>query len=299
MAWTIYRNTDASAPVLTGATGSLITLFDAVLVNGYGSQPAAGWNKVLSSTNRAVYQHFNGKYYRVDDGNVAGSSILRAYETMSNVDTGSGAIMSGSGGISNDFRINKMRTTSSAAPINWTIAADNKTCVVLVATGSDNTWRGTYFGEFYSYKPGDPYNGCLYGDRVTNYFGFSSAYTLISSFILFRNYNNVPGSISASVVAHPLTSGGSGFLFVDNGINPADGKWWVTEMPILTGTTEYCVRGMLRGCWQGLFSAASGISNNYQFSGSEESSGRIFEYFKMLNGTTFCLELTEPPSSSI
>lgn len=39
---TIYRSTDANAPVLFGGGGSLITLLDACLVNGYGSAFATG-----------------------------------------------------------------------------------------------------------------------------------------------------------------------------------------------------------------------------------------------------------------
>lgn len=39
---TIYRSTDANAPVLFGGGGALITLLDAILVNGYGSAFASG-----------------------------------------------------------------------------------------------------------------------------------------------------------------------------------------------------------------------------------------------------------------
>jgi hypothetical protein len=38
----IYRSTDTNAPVLFGGGGSLITLLDAILVNGYGSGFASG-----------------------------------------------------------------------------------------------------------------------------------------------------------------------------------------------------------------------------------------------------------------
>ena len=37
----VYKSTDGSAPVLTGQAGSLTTLLDAVLVNGYGAATAA------------------------------------------------------------------------------------------------------------------------------------------------------------------------------------------------------------------------------------------------------------------
>ena len=40
MAVTVYRSTDTGAPALyTDSAGSLITILDACLVNGYGSQP--------------------------------------------------------------------------------------------------------------------------------------------------------------------------------------------------------------------------------------------------------------------
>src|SRR4051794_557415 len=38
----IYRSTDTNAPVLFGGQGSLISLLDAILVNGYGSSFATG-----------------------------------------------------------------------------------------------------------------------------------------------------------------------------------------------------------------------------------------------------------------
>jgi hypothetical protein len=47
---TIYRSGDANAPVLFGGPGSLISLLDAVLVNGYGSTFASG---VLTSDGTA------------------------------------------------------------------------------------------------------------------------------------------------------------------------------------------------------------------------------------------------------
>jgi len=54
---TVYKSTDASAPQMTSAAGSLLTVLDACLVNGYGAKAAAGWAKTVidAPTFQAVY----------------------------------------------------------------------------------------------------------------------------------------------------------------------------------------------------------------------------------------------------
>ena len=74
--FTIYRSADANAPVLNGLAGSLITVLDAILVNGYGTQPSASWTKSFSSGSYyAAYKQgsgSNGCYMWVQDtGSVA------------------------------------------------------------------------------------------------------------------------------------------------------------------------------------------------------------------------------------
>lgn len=71
---------------LTSTAGALLAVLDAVLVTGQG------WTKPFSSGNVAVYKQpagSNGFYLRVDD---SGANFARAclYETMSDVDTGTG-----------------------------------------------------------------------------------------------------------------------------------------------------------------------------------------------------------------
>ena len=50
MTVTVYRSTDASAPVLTGVAGAMKAVLDACLVNGYGAKAAAGWSAPFSAT---------------------------------------------------------------------------------------------------------------------------------------------------------------------------------------------------------------------------------------------------------
>lgn len=66
----VYKSTDAGAPTIGRTAGALITLLDACLVNGYGSQSAAGWTKPFSGTNQAVFQQgagSTGRYLYVND----------------------------------------------------------------------------------------------------------------------------------------------------------------------------------------------------------------------------------------
>lgn len=58
MATTVYKSSDASAPQMTSAAGSLLTVLDACLVNGYGAKPAAGWSKTVvdAGTHQAYYR---------------------------------------------------------------------------------------------------------------------------------------------------------------------------------------------------------------------------------------------------
>lgn len=57
MAVTIYKSTDASAPQMTAAAGSLLTVLDACLVDGYGTKGAAGWSSsvVDAATQQRLY----------------------------------------------------------------------------------------------------------------------------------------------------------------------------------------------------------------------------------------------------
>ena len=92
MTVTVYKSTDASAPVLTPQPGSVIALLDACLVNGYGAKSAAGWTKPFSGTNAACYKQGSGNNMYLQVDNTVGTNAgVRGYETMAGVSTGTGA----------------------------------------------------------------------------------------------------------------------------------------------------------------------------------------------------------------
>lgn len=89
---TLYQSTDASAPALTNAAGSLIAMLKACLVTGYGSKAAAGWTEEFTGTNKSALRMAtgvgkNGVYLQIDDSSTT-NTLLRGYGAMTDVDTG-------------------------------------------------------------------------------------------------------------------------------------------------------------------------------------------------------------------
>src|SRR5277367_4813757 len=91
MTITVYKSSDASAPVLSGQAGAMAGVLDACLVNGYGSKAAAGWGTAFTGTNLRAYQPASGNrlYLALDDTGTT-SCRLTGYEAMSAVSTGTG-----------------------------------------------------------------------------------------------------------------------------------------------------------------------------------------------------------------
>lgn len=238
-----FNNSQSGAPALSGVAGSLITLLDACLVNGYGSitldslvisgnvatgtisaghgftmvgdagpviaisgaTPAglngewriasvpnaqtftfitsgisnqtatgtiaakrapAGFEKVFSGTNKAVYRALAGNrlYLRVDDSNATYARTV-AYESMSDVDTGTNPFPTGAQLSGGHYYVK----SSDSGARNWRLFSDDRLFYVLsriYATGWDHYGYGTAtlaFGDFFSYADIDPYGVLIVG----------------------------------------------------------------------------------------------------------------------------------------
>ena len=91
MTVTVYSSTDTSAPTLNNLKGSLVALLDAVLVNGYGTQSAAGWSIAYTASSGRVYRQGTGNQYylRVDD-TYPGSASQPGYALVNGLTTTTG-----------------------------------------------------------------------------------------------------------------------------------------------------------------------------------------------------------------
>lgn len=234
---TVYKSSDPGAPALTGQVGSLITLLRAVLVNGYGSAPAAmagaGWTEPFSGTNKAVFRNDpttgTGGYLRVDDGaTVSGTNaryaLWRLYATMSDVDTGTGetptVAQSTAGGL-----LLKSSTLNSTARA-WVMVACERWFYLFVDLGNTGTgWVGVasfpaFVGDIISRKPGDAYGFAGFtpasGGAYTGSGNYSGAFigTLLSGAsplggYLLRDYTQATASkvIGLSALSDAYTTG--------------------------------------------------------------------------------------------
>src|SRR5260370_11351485 len=150
MTVTIYRSSDGYASTLSGVAGSLISLLDAVLVNGYGAKAAAGWTKSFSGTNQATSRPSVGTqfYLHVNDAAPATAKDARFWgsETASAVLTGTALVPTVAQLASGLFA--RKSTTADATTRTWLAAADGQTLHFFALTGDTaNLYLGWSFGD--------------------------------------------------------------------------------------------------------------------------------------------------------
>lgn len=271
----LYRSTDSSAPVLSGAVGTLIGVLDACLVNGYGSKTAAGWAKAFSGTNKAAYRppaipasptEGNRFYLRVDDTTTA-TALCRGYETMSDVDTGTNpfptvAQVAGSGVIAQK----SVTTDSVARP--WLVVATESFFYfvaqgnVSVALEKDDVNDSVFaYGDIKSFLSGDVYGTVIIGraasgataDSFTNLSANSgSNFAGQTNTYIARAYTGSAGAVNiAKCAMRPqITRSGVGLFCFPEEVTRA---MLVTAVQILegvSGNSQVCtIRGVLPGCY--------------------------------------------------
>lgn len=119
-----YKHTDAGAPVLSGQAGALNAVLKACLVDGFGSLPAAGWTVAYEDapTNRIVFRQPAGqsaeRYLWLNDNNANGA-VVRGYDTMSAVETGTDQFTGA------DVRYWQKSSTSNDTARAWHLFSDD------------------------------------------------------------------------------------------------------------------------------------------------------------------------------
>ena len=275
--FTIYRSTDAGSPVLNGLTGSLITVLDAVLVNGYGTQTAAGWTKPYSASGNtsASYKQgisSSGMYMWVQDsGSVASGkeAIFRGFETMSSANTSSGTYgpfpTNAQSALTNNGLVARKSSGSNATSVPWIAVADTKTLYFFAQTGDlASTYLTFGFGDITSFVANDKYECAIFGRFTENVAtnapeALSAIYgnpTATAGNYICRGYTGLAGSVNIGKVADAAKCG-----FYNTAYSPGNGNLQFPNYPnggfymapifitdtITAGVTS--VRGKLRGLW--------------------------------------------------
>lgn len=295
---TVYKSSDASAPVLNGVAGSLISVLDACLVNGYTGKTAAGWAKPYSGTNLAAYRAATGamQYLRVDDSAPNTASLGRearvcGYETMTAISTGTGLFPT-TAQSANGLFVRKA-SYASATAVPWVIVADAKTFYMFIAAPEFVGYSAFMFGEFCSLGGGsDAYRSILIArnvEQVSTANGVSVADDNLNDLAVFTA--NIAGHYTPRSFAGGLQlaqnvgkHGNAAHSAVTlAGIapypNPVDGglylsQVWLHEVPA-TGANSV-LRGRLRGFWHFLHPVGSAVGDGDTWSGTGALAGKTF-----------------------
>lgn len=296
---------------MSAGAGGLKPVLDAVLTgpsfdgtgNAYGSTPCAGWTRVFTDTNKSVYyppvSATARAYYRLDDTEaVEKDTPFAGYETMSDVDTGTNQFP----GL--PFTMTKLMRNNAG----WVIAADHRTCLILVKSTS-TYWFPAYFGEFVSYVPNDVYGsialGVRYRSSPVTFFsplsiGPGAVYGANADVAIVRNWNGEPDQLTAGTCYHaPLapTSQGAAVAVGSTqgpfpGLNPVDGKLWITPIEIWTNRDQPCLRGRFRGAF--IPACTARYYADLDIFNQGGNSYQLFYTFSFNVNTCFALQLNEP-----
>lgn len=308
-----YQSTDASAPVLTGQAGSLTTLLDAILVNGYGSQLAAGWTIAYTATSKRDYKQgagSNGFYLDVNDAApvVACEARMRGYETMTALATGTNPFPT-TAQQSTFGTVCRKSATNDATARPWYCIADSTCFYLFVDTGdlTNPSYSTAFmFGDFFSYKAGDTYNTAIIGRSQENGFGQQSESLCVVNPLsspnwqqgmpgkyLTRSWTGVGGAVSFGNLSSGLVTGTtsqgntngpstgtigvgdftSGNLPYPNG---TDGSLELAPMYVVHSNS---IRGYLKGLWAPCHRQPLGHGDT--FSGTGNMAGKTFKAFNM------------------
>ena len=283
--FTKYSSTDASAPSLTGTVGSLITVLDAVLINGYGSKAAAGWSKPVATVgNISTYKQGAaskaGCTLLINDNGPTAHGAKEASACGWRTCTSVAATMGAGNG---QFPIPTQSLTTGRLVINksglldstarpWTIFADDKTFWLFIRSSSNlagylgQAYAMPFgFGEFYSYwGTSDAANCMIHGfsaDSLTTPGATSGGVdvccppgsALLPGLFLADSPSGAQGSQKSFPMGDAnrmaLLSGSSMNSLVGLGPcpNPSDGAIFIVPILILDGQTA--TRGRHRGLY--------------------------------------------------
>lgn len=202
-----------------------------------------GWTKPYSGTNKAVYARSDGAatamVLRVDDS-PAQYPILIMYESMSDVDTGSGPAPT-----SSSYYTAKSSAASSTARA-WRLFADSRAFYLFInADGS--LWPTVFFfGDIVPYKTSDAYHCHLLASATQS----TAAYLYLvngttTAALLARSYTQIGSAVASSRYSHRKVD----YLSYDGMAvpNPVDNSYHVWPVECWEATTV--ARGLMPGLY--------------------------------------------------
>lgn len=240
----------------------------------------AGWTKVFSGTNKAVYKsadptaHGGGMYLRVDDTGTTSCRIV-GYETMSDVDTGTGPFPTAAQQSGGGYWAKSSAANSTA--VRWAVVADSRFFFFASSahTTATNGCCTRGFGDLIALRPsGDAFATALsYGSSASD-FGGSFDNPASAQIATPRGSSGLGSSTLGRAFAYiggPSISGADSTL--GSFPNPNDGGLYLSRRYWATGTSQpprANVPGLLsvpQTGTNGLFAAHTVLPGSGEFSG--------------------------------
>lgn len=293
----VYSSDDVGAPQLPNVdAGNYLfgPILKAVLVDGYGAQPGAGWTCPFSNaTGMYVFKQGGGnqRYFQVDDSQTAMVSsmryiLVRGYETMSDIATGTGPFPSFTNSLTGMLMRYRINVHSGSYLPRWEIYADATTCLIFTDSLGDPAgvlgYRSAmYFGQFDSLIPGDKYNDMVMGGATTSTPGANFNYTNLTQMYVTRDQRGTGGSVVAAAgygapwyMSGSAPSSGSVPL-----PDPITGTMLMVKIPVVTVVgviANVLTRGYFKWLWDTPHPATT-LNVDNTFSGLGANASRSFK----------------------
>lgn len=313
MAFTIFTSSDSGAPVLNGMTGSLISLLDACLVNGYGDKSGLGWTKEYTSgTCAAVYRMPTGIRFYLQVNNTdavnSGNSYLRGFQSMTSYESGVNQFPNSTydGWAAGNINYSVWNTQFGAVsnpptfPVTWKLFGDGLTFYLFtknIVVDGLYYYHGHGFGEFYSYKRYDAYRCFIIGRPtiIANTNVAANAYGLLvgrkydlsylGGHILCKDVYANASPVMFGKMGNPVYFSPDSAAQETGPLHPMCGNLsfpcsingGFMASPIFIFETDGTMRGEMRGLWHWCHWGKY-VSDGLVLSGQNELNGKIFHF---------------------
>lgn len=300
MTVTVYRSSDPSAPVWSGAPGSTNAVLKACLVTGYGAKAGSGWTNPFTNGQVEVFRMGGGnkRYLRCDDSMSASTSPyaarLVAYEAMTSDSVGANPFPTAA---QQSLGLNIVRAQNTTLGAKeWQIIATDKFFYFIGSsspTTTTNYPQHFFFGDFRSNVPGDLFNTIICGKIFSANHATAEPVTSVSNSInaveighyVARKFDQLGASYPCGkhtdYAKSPAgTMGTAGTAYP----SPSDGGLYLA--PVYIHESVGAV-GILRGTLPGIWNPCH-PSGNFQHhdivDGAGAMAGKTFEF--LVTGST-------------
>jgi len=317
----MYTSQDVGHPILTGTSGSLLSLLNSCLVTGYTSKTACGWTKtgslygaVADSASCGVFvQPTGSKATLFVSDNALGlcgarQARVTGFDAIQAFTSSVGAAPTSSITGSNQFPTfaqgiisARKSTDTSATERQWVVFADSSSVYCFMSTGdSAGMYYGFMFGDIFSIKSGsvdaskclivgniaELVAGTVANDRLDVLGALNAA---VTGHFVQRSYTGVGASLAVGKHGDGVKGSTTALLGTTQYPNGPDNGFYISPVWV-TESAGSTVRGRMRGLYQACHAIAS-FTDGQTFQGGGDFAGKTFYIVKQSpNAGVFAIE---------